>query len=315
MSNFGRGMIFTKSEIKAILIRPPIKAIIIAILTTIISIFVSALGNWDKEQAFFGLKVVGFFVFTISYVILIGWYAVVEVNNRRITEELQHRVDAFRQLVVSIITICETNATDINTCLHRLYKENTIDRELWNFRKSSKVLCEQIYNNIRHMGGSDNYAVAYVMLDESDPAEDKVQMIAYSNQAKHTPTIYGKLRQFKNIILDNAYHDLRLFAEARSDTDIRMGIEEVAKAFAYSSPERAAQNREKYYLYIGIPVFCDNRKMIGLLEVMGFDNTYLGCLNKSELEDMTNKFLVPYAHIFLLLHKMEKALLAGTSAQ
>lgn len=308
-------MIFTKGEIKAVLIRPPIKACIIAILTTLISIFVSALGNWSREQDFFWPKVVGFAVVTIAYVFLIGWYAVVEVNTRRTVEELQNRVNAFRQLIVSIITICETNATDINTCLHRLYQENTIDRELWNFRKSSKVLCEQVYNNVRNLGGSDNYAVAYVMLDESDPDEDKVQMIAYSNQAKHTPTIYGKLRQFKNVSLNNAYHDLRLFSNASSDNDIRMGIEEVAAVFAYESPERAAQNREKYHLYIGIPVVCDNRKMIGLLEIMGLDDTFLGCINKKELEDITNKFLVPYAHIFLLLHKMEKALLAGTSAQ
>ena len=53
--------------------------------------------------------------------------------------------------------------------------------------------------------------------------------------------------------------------------------------------------------------------MIGLLEVIGFDDTKLGCVTREEAEEITNKYLVPYANVFLLLHKMEKALLAGTS--
>lgn len=52
--------------------------------------------------------------------------------------------------------------------------------------------------------------------------------------------------------------------------------------------------------------------MIGLLEVVGLDDSMLSCASKEELDKATNKFLLPYAKIFLLLHKMEKALLVGT---
>ena len=53
--------------------------------------------------------------------------------------------------------------------------------------------------------------------------------------------------------------------------------------------------------------------MIGLLEIVGLDNSMLSCVSKEELEEVTNKFLVPYANVFLLLHKMERALLVGTN--
>lgn len=105
--------------------------------------------------------------------------------------------------------------------------------------------------------------------------------------------------------MSSAYYDLCLFTEAKSDNSIYMGTSEVDKVFVRS--------RGKYHLYIGIPVFCADKKMIGLLEVVGLDDSMLSCASKEELDEATNKFLVPYAKIFLLLHKMEKALLVGTS--
>ena len=147
---------------------------------------------------------------------------------------------------------------------------------------------------------------------EGGKTEEEVEMIAYANQNKHKPTIFKRKRKFKDVDLNNAYHDLCLFNKAKSDSDIRVGADEVDKIFAYNSKLAANKNRGKYHLYVGIPVFCDNKKMVGLLEVVGLDTTNFNCVTKSEVEEVSNKFLVPYANIFLLLHKMEKALLAGT---
>ena len=145
----------------------------------------------------------------------------------------------------------------------------------------------------------------YVKLVEDDGVEDKVEMIAYANQNRHKPSILGRKRKFKDIDTSSAYHDLRLFNEAKSDNSIYMGASEVDKVFV--------RNGGKHHLYIGIPVFCDSKKMIGLLEVVGLDDSMLGCTSREELDEATNKFLVPYANVFLLLHKMEKALLVGTA--
>ena len=130
-------------------------------------------------------------------------------------------------------------------------------------------------------------------------------MFEYANQNRQAPSVYDKPRQFKDIDIKTAYHDVKLFSEGKSDIDIRMGVKEVDDVFL--------RGRGKYHLYIGIPVFCDDKKMIGLLEVIALDETMLGCTTKEELEEIVSKYLVPYANIFLLMHKMEKALLVGTS--
>lgn len=293
-------------SLKVFFLRPPVKNVVIALLTTAVSVCVALLGNWSSSQAFFLPKIIAFGICVAIYVVILAAYTTAEVNQRRSLEILQRQVSTFEDLIISIISICETNAADINDCIHRVIETNEIDLGLWSFKKACRSICGYIYGNICKLGDSKKYGVAYIKLVEGDGVENKVEMIAYANQNKHKPSILGVQRQFKDIDLATAYHDLCLFSAAKSDNNICMGVTEVDKIFV--------RNKGKHHLYIGIPVFCDNNKMIGLLEIVGLDDTMLGCITKEELEEVTNKFLVPYANVFLLLHKMEKALLVGTTA-
>ncbi len=293
---------------KEFLKKPPIKNIIIATFGTSITIATAILGNWSTSQNNYSLKLIAFICCLIIYLAILGIYTRIEVNDRRVDDIKQRQIKTFEDLIISIIAICDKNASEINTCIHKVKQTKAIDLNVWSFKKASKVICDQIYNNICNLSESRNYNVAYVRLIEDENTEDTVEMIAYANQNRHKPTIYGKKRRFKDIDLNSAYHDLCLFYKARSDNDIAMGPDEVDKIFIQPKGHSG-----KTFLYIGIPVFCDNKKMIGLLEITGLDNTMLNCVSREELEEVTNKFLVPYANVFLLIHKMERALLAGTS--
>lgn len=297
---------------RAFITKPIVRAIVIALLTVLVGLITSSLGSWDSSQSYFIAKVVAFFIIVGAYILFTGYYTKNDVNQRLSYEVLQHQLDTFEDLIISIISICETTASDVNTCIHLVNEKHVIDPNIWNYEKACKLVCERIYDNICKLSGSKKYGVAYIRLVEDDLPEDKIEMIAYANQNRHKPTIFKKKRQFKNVDLKNAYHDLCLFEKAKADSDIRVGVDEVNEIFAYDSKEEANKNRGKYHLYVGIPVFCDNRKMVGLLEVVGLDDTKFKCITKEEVEEVSNKFLVPYANIFLLLHKIEKALLAGT---
>ena len=291
--------------------KPIIKIPVIVVLTTLSSIIVSLLGNWDPSQDGFIWKIISLVFTVLLYIAAMIFFTTDEVNQRRVLGIYKRQVDTFENLMKSIISICGTNAAEINETIHNINETKTIDLKVWNFDKSCKAACEHIYNNICELGGSKKYEVAYVKLVENDFYQNKVQMIAYANQNMHKPSVYNKKRLFKGIETSSAFHDLCLFQKAKSDNDIRFTKEEVNEVFQHSS--KGNENIEKYQFYIGIPVFCDNRKMVGLLEVVGFDDTKLGCLTRQEMEEKANKYLVPYANMILLLHKMEKALLAGTS--
>ena len=49
--------------------------------------------------------------------------------------------------------------------------------------------------------------------------------------------------------------------------------------------------------------------MVGLLEIMCFNNASLGN-NEKEIVEIASKYFVPYSYLILLLHKLEKSLLA-----
>ena len=49
--------------------------------------------------------------------------------------------------------------------------------------------------------------------------------------------------------------------------------------------------------------------MIGLLEITCLNETYLA-VSERELKEIASKYFVPYTFLILLLHKLEKALLA-----
>lgn len=299
---------------KSFFTKPVNKAFISAAFTVIIGVITSILGNWDTSQPFFALKVFLFILLIILYFVFTIFCTKIDLKQRYSNEVLKNQVDTFEALVISIISICQTTASDVNTCIHLANEKHIIDPNIWNYEKSCRLITEHIYSNICKLSNSKKYGVAYIRLIEDKNNESEVEMVAYANQNHHKPTIFKKKRPFKgeNINLNNAYHDICLFADGKADTDIRFGSDEVNEVFVYDSKEKAAKNRNKYHLYIGIPVFCDNNKMIGLLEIVGLDESKLKCATKEEVDEIVNKFFVPYANIFLLLHKLEKALLAGT---
>lgn len=309
-----------ENDFKKVLMKPVVKAVIMTLFTTAISILVGMLGTWDSNLPGFWGKLIGLAVVVILYMVILAWYATAEVNRRRTIEVLEQQVEAFTDMVINIIAACETNASDINRCIHRVNDTHKIDPNIWDFKKASRGLCKLIYDSICKLGKSREYGVAYVALEEGTTTEDTVRMIAYANKNMHSPSVYGRVRCFADVDWnDNAYHDLRLFFKGSrglgggTSNDIRWGVDEVQAVFRYSSQEAMIRSQRKYHTYIGIPVFCDNRKMVGLLEVVGMDETKFGCLTKKELEEVADKLLVPYANLFLLIHKMEKALFAGVS--
>lgn len=291
--------------------KPVVKIPVIVVLTTIISIFVSSLGDWDPSQDGFIWKILFLALSVIAYIAAMIFFATEEINQRRALGIYKSQVNTFENLMIGIISICGTNASDINKLIHNINETKTIDRTVWNFDRYCMAACNIIYNNICGLGESKKYEVAYVKLVESEYKQNKVQMIAYANQNMHKPSLYNRKRIFREIDVNSAFHDLCLFKKGKSDNDIRFTKEEVNEVFKHNT--KGNNNIDKYHFFVGIPVFCDNRKMVGLLEVVGFDDDRLGCLTREEMEEKVNKYLVPYANMLLLVHKMEKALFAGTA--
>ena len=127
-------------------------------------------------------------------------------------------------------------------------------------------------------------------------------MSGFANQNMQMPTIFG----LKRLVEDgNSYHDADLFKKSKADIEVLKNKDEIGNAFLFGK----SANRDKYSQYIAIPIFCADRKMIGLLEITCLNETYLA-VSERELKEIASKYFGPYTFLILLLHKLEKALLA-----
>lgn len=288
--------------------KPQIKNILLAIPGIIIGALCSALGSWENRDTAFWIKVILAIIFFIIYIILLVFYSTNEVNERRIKKILEEQIKAYEEVMTSIDNICKQSSSGVNTVIHDILEKGIFDYKIWNFDKACMLTCSHLYSLLVQLsGGNRNFAIGYIKLEENEKPETKIRMCGFANQNMHKPSIYGKPRYF-NTDDDRNYHDTDLFKAGKSDIEIIIGSDKINDVFSYSTKQSRIKNKEKYNQYIAIPVFCDDIKMIGLLEIVCLNETTLAA-TEDELMDLASKYFVPYSYLMLLLHKMEKALI------
>lgn len=288
---------------KSFFSRTSTRNIILGISTVAVSISISMMGNWSFEQEHYGPKLC-FLIFSIivNLVFLIV-NTICSTNERRLLAELQLRIKGYENVIESIESLCENTSSAVTTIIQKANSDKVFDFEYWSFNLACKQVCTHIYNLIHEIKGASNFDVAYVRLYEDADEKDCVYMCAYASKM-NKPSILGAHRKFR----EGNYYDLKLFA--RNSAEIVVLIDkEVSNNFYHSGIISATENKNKQY--IALPVTCKDGKMIGLLEVTCHEESALG-VTKKEVTEFANKYLTPFAHFILLLHKIEKAMIAGT---
>lgn len=301
-------------KLKAYLRKPQVKSVLLAFFTIVIGALCSSFGGWEiKDPTIFWIKIGALVVFVVLYAILLIFYATAEVNDRRTLGEREKQIHALEAALSSMMALCNNNSSDIKAHLQRIREKGKIDASLWSFDSACKSLCASVYKNICDLSGSKEFGVAYVRLDEGTPQANEVYMNSYANETMRKPSIH-KVRRRIDSHDPNNYHDIDLFQKGKADIEVLIGKDEIDRAFSYASKNERANNRNKYNQYIGIPVFCDDEKMVGLLEIVALRSACLG-MNKSEAEELVKKFIAPYAFLFLLLYTMDSALVLTETAK
>lgn len=289
--------------------KPLVKNILMSFWAIVIGAICSALGTWDKNaDPNFRFKLTLLVVFCVTYFCMLAYYTTSEINANKVQRVIKHQNKAFEEAMVGIISICEQSSQKVNTIIHEIIDEGKINLNIWSFDIGCRLICEKVYSLLCSLNEeSKDFGVSYVKLIEGDDSE--VYMNAYFNQNLSEPTVHKKHRKIKD---EKGYHDVELFQRNKADIEIVIGKENIQELFSYSSNTSRRKNKDKYNQYIAIPVFCskdDGGKMVGLLEIVCLNDAELG-KTEAEIREIVSKYLVPYAYLLLLLHKLEKALIA-----
>jgi len=291
---------------KKIYDNPRIRAGLSAILTALVSISLALLGNWDSEQVGFGWKLVAFIVLSIMDLCYVIFCAAQDSKEHSLIAALKNENDVYKKAMSGIILVSQDNSSEINECMHDYLADGKINTKIWNYKTACYGLCATIYEFVIKLTKNENVEVSYVKLNENNSGE--IQLYAYRNQSNQSPTLLNKTRNFLNTEAV-MYYDMKMFQRNRAETKVLYGSENINIHF-FRTSEDLEKNLKKYKEYVAIPVFCNNQKMVGLLQIACLEDCSLA-ENEAILKEVANKFFVPYANLFLLLHKMNKALHLG----
>lgn len=290
------------------LLRPRIRVIITGILTIAVGISSAVLGNWDSNQNYYALKIISFFAASATQILYLVLCAAQEVKEKLLLSEYKRQLTAYETALSGITCISQSNASDLNTCIHHFEENHNISNDVWNYKKVCYQLCQVIYNFACKLTDNQECEVAYVKLNEQ--VDGEISMFAYANFNNQTPVLLNEKRNFKDQTSSQIqYYDMHLFQENINQTKILFGSDKINNLF-YRTPEEREKFPNKYNQFIGIPVFCDDQKMVGLLEISFLNNCSLG-KNDEVIRDIANRYFVPFSNLFLLLHKTNKALHLG----
>lgn len=262
----------------------------------------------------------GYVILCIIQIILICVNAKEDANNKKVIRLFDSTEKAYQNIIESLTKICTESANGANTIIHGIIDRKRANLAAWKFDNECNELCQSIYNTLEKVfpDQDSNFEIVYDKLIE-DGIDNKIKAIAYHNRNNTPPSIMGKSRNF--IETDNhfgyvqqQYYDCTLFRKNKADLVILENKKEIMKAFCIldsngNIQEDLAESECKYNQYVGIPVMCNNYKMVGMIQIACLNETSLGD-NKEAIRRILNSYVCVYRDLGLLLHKLEKGLTA-----
>lgn len=280
-----------------------VKSIILAVFPIIISILCSLLSNWDVNQPHFILKIASFSIISLLYITLLIYYAKSDSNLKYANDILTKQNNAFRKVATSSANIFNESAKGLNLLSHSIVEESKIDMNIWSFDKAVMGICKGVYELICNISGGEQFGVTYVKLLESPESTHCVKTVGFYNNSSIPPHVFGKSRCIDD---SHGYYDTKLFAKDNPDISIISTPKEIFELFEF---ENRTEKTGKYSQYIGYPVICNDKTMIGLIQVVSYGNQKIASCPE-DLQTIAKKYLSQFAFLSVFLSKVEKGLLS-----
>lgn len=289
-------------EVCDTLLKTNVRTFLPMVLSIIIGVVCSCLGNWSPEQSGFYIKITVFGVTCILLLALIVFYVFydpAELESKKIESQNKMYEDA----LASISQICAYSAAQINTIAHDIKTNGSVDLRLWSFNDVCQQICVMVYKMLQTLRRDKDFKVTFMVPVEYTENKDKItaiKMVGFGNRSNTRPKNYAKKIQV-DLEADKCNRfDAKLFCLYQADIVVFATEKEVSQNL---------KKTKKYKQYLAIPVFCDDRKMVGLLQIATTKPHNLG-RNENEIFDLANKIMKPLTNFLLLSYKVEKGLIS-----
>ena len=214
-------------------------------------------------------------------------------------EETDAKIKVYKKLFEQLPPLLDRHSEGLNKIAKNIQENGIIPGDRWTFDEASTYVCASIMSFLKDYSQTNGTINVYYVKATDDQGKT-VKMVGCANDLGNVPAPYMVEKQVRNE--PNEYFDIRMFAKGSLKAEYRLNVKDVDNAFYYEDRDKESGKCEQFLF---IPVSCDKRKMIGLIEIM----VATGYKIAEQESDMKNiqKLLKIYSSIFILLHKAEKA--------
>lgn len=258
----------------------------------------------------------------IVFVIAVLFYSNEEEQKNKELEKLKEEKENLQKVVEHLEILVKTNvfalnsiaefsegwAKNINTFANSVSEKGSASEKCWDKTKLFNEVCVQCKNTIQHYcNNNDNtkVSVGYIKCFKNSDGTECVNFIAHSSPESTRPTAYGVEMNLQ----DCKYYYAELIKDNFSDIEVAKNNEEILRRFKKISLHT---DLTKYTQYIAIPIYCTNRKLLGVFQIIT-KHGYIIEEDSIELRKFAEEYMIPFSNMILLIDKIEKGLYSKPS--
>lgn len=268
-----------------------LKNIVIQLFAIVIGAVCSSLGNWDKNQSDFSIKIGIIVIMGIIYIVYVTYTIYKEEEIDSNIKKYVSRIEMFNEIYENV----QNSIVYFNNKIIRELEEVQKDICQWyiktnGIQQNINRLCINLYDIITKFDKGD-FSVSY-----SKKIDKKfIMTIGYAGRKNHSSHTYMEKR---NIDTDN-YLDSRIMKMNKMDVFIFCQKEDIDRLFSY---RQGYGDRNRYYMYFGIPVYT-NDEIHGLFQITYYSESTL-FNEKENIDFLLNKIFPQYISITLLINEI-----------
>lgn len=211
--------------------------------------------------------------------------------------EMEEKIKVYKKLFEGMPQLLDPQSEGINKIAKDIMSSGIVPGDRWTFDDASTRVCGSIAQFLKEYRGTP---INVYYIKAVDNAVTKVKMVGVYDDCGDVPGSYMIERAVKE---DNDGHfDIKMFEKNSLRAEYRFNLSDVDDAY---NRDKGTGDIEQFLF---IPVTCDKRKMIGLIEIL-VPKGHIIAKNEDEMKNI-QKLLKIYSSIFVLLQKAEKAAIA-----
>ncbi len=225
------------------------------------------------------------------------------ITKEKKIETLTRHEKGFKDTFDGLEKCFDDNASKIYNLVKNARAKKVIDFNIWNYRNICDFVCASLHNLLVSLAETGKDFSVSVIVSQEPPGkkkQKKLLMLSYDGYNKTKPHIFNSA-----ITLSSAknYFYAKLFKSENPEVTCLMNSDEINSKFFFKDSSKQG----KYSQYIGIPIFCDGNKMIGLLQIVAHNNSIISS-DEKEMWEIINSYCIAYSNFILFAEKVEKGI-------